>query len=96
MYIVFGAIILLLIAYFWQTLYQIVNSLINNSNNLFLTGNIWFVALLIMNVVLITFIIGFYYYKSTLPGPEGPTGDKGFQGRPGKACEIKDGCRPGF
>ena len=96
MYIVFGTIIVILIAYFWQTIYYIINSFTSSANNAISTGNIWFVGLLILNIVLIAFIYGFYYYKSTSIGPQGQPGNRGFPGKEGSGCTFQDGCKKGF
>jgi hypothetical protein len=92
MFIIFGTIIILLIIFFWHTIYLTISSLTSNANNYIYTGNLWFVSLLIINLILITFILAFYYYKSNLQGKQGPSGNKGFTGLDGSGCVFSSGC----
>jgi hypothetical protein len=96
MFIIFGTVVILLIAYFWQTIYMIISSFASGANNAISTGNIWFVGLLIINVVLLVFVFSFYYYKSNIAGKQGPIGNRGFEGPEGSGCAFDDGCKKGF
>lgn len=54
-----------------------------------LIGNIWFICLFIINLIIVSFIYLFYNYKSTLPGKIGLDGQKGYNGIIGEPCYIK-------
>lgn len=54
------------------------------------TGTIWFIGLIIINIVILTFIIGFYYYKTNyaigILGPRGYPGQQGIDGIDEEGC----------
>ena len=58
------------------------------SNPSFRTGNIWFIALLIINITIITFLYMFFNYKLQTVGKQGSTGNKGNTGLQGDECII--------
>lgn len=88
MYIIFGTVIVLLIFLFGSTLLSMIKNYVTNSSPTVKIGNVWFVGLLLINVIIIIFICGFYYYKSNEIGQHGLTGDKGFAGYEGETCII--------
>lgn len=88
MYIIFGTVIILIIFLFGNSLITMIKTSMTNSKPNMLIGNIWFISLLILNIIIIIFIYVFYYYKSTLSGKEGNPGDRGFPGKPGEPCNI--------
>lgn len=55
-------------------------------------GMIWFITLVIINIVLLIFIYIFTYLKTNEHGPVGVGGLKGFPGQDGDVCKIKPEC----
>jgi hypothetical protein len=88
MYIIYASLLLIVLVYFGTTIFTVISSVKSNSNNKVSIGNIWFVGLLIINLILISFTCTFYYYKSKTIGNKGTTGHKGFDGQPGEGCLI--------
>jgi len=86
MYIVFGTVIVLVIVLFGSSIFSMIKSYTSNPNPSFKIGNMWFIGLLIINLILIIFIYTFYYNKSTEVGKMGATGNKGNTGLPGNDC----------
>ena len=89
--IIYLSIIILIFVLFWQTIYTLVTSQINNivKDNKNIIGNIWFICLVIINISIISFIYIFNYYKLEEKGPQGFDGEKGFDGIIGEPCSIK-------
>jgi hypothetical protein len=55
------------------------------------SGFTWFISLVLINIIVLTFIIGFYYYKTKYSvGPPGPRGYTGEQGPNAPNCEVCD------
>ena len=53
----------------------------------------WFFSLLALNLIIMAFIIGFYYYKiSGSPGALGPKGYQGPLGESSPPCIDTSGC----
>jgi len=94
MYLIFGTIIVLTIVFFFDTIFSIIKSNVkattNSTSSKTEIGNMWFVSLIIINLVLIIFTCAFYYYKSQTNGEVGPPGDKGNKGYEGDYCVIKN------
>jgi len=92
MYIIIASFLIVIFIFFWQTIYTVISSYASNSlkSSNSIIGNMWFICLLIINLCLIIFIYGFYYYKVNTPGNTGNYGDKGFDGERGEPCYIKD------
>ena len=80
MYIVFGTFIILIIYLFGSTIVKIFKSYATQSNIGSQIGNLWFVALLIINIIIVCFIYSYYYYKISLAGNTGPAGSVGLNG----------------
>lgn len=55
-------------------------------------GYLWFFCLLAMNIIIILFIIGFYYYKLRQVGNNGVNGVIGYPGIDGDVCNITIPC----
>ena len=94
MYIFYITLLVCLIALFWQTIYTIVSAyMIKNINasNMYI-GNVWFICLLIMNIIIIFFIYLFYKYKISTIGKLGLDGPRGMSGEDGELCMIKSQC----
>lgn len=89
MYIIFGALILILVFFFWDSIISMLN--IMKKGNIE-SGYTWFFSLLIINIVILSFIIGFYYYKNKLEGKIGKTGEKGFPGEIGSDSFLEIPC----
>ena len=89
MYIVFICILLVLVILFWDAI-NIMLKTMSNSN--LENGYLWFFCLLAMNILIISFIVGFYYYKSTQLGNNGVNGAIGYPGIDGNVCNITIPC----
>jgi len=92
MYTTIIAIFIALFYYFGSgfinTIYNASPS-INVKINYSSIGFTWFISLLIVNVIILIFIIGFYYYKqNTSNGPTGPRGLPGIQGYSSPDCHV--------
>ena len=88
MYLIFATVIVLVIVLFGSSILSMVKNYTTTSTPVFKIGNIWFITLFLINFTIILFVYGFYYYKSTLVGDLGPTGDKGSPGYSGNNCII--------
>ncbi len=55
-------------------------------------GYLWFFCLLGINIIVVSFIYGFYYYKINQEGKRGPDGANGYTGIEGDACSITTPC----
>lgn len=65
-----------------------VNTL-TNSSAYSAYGFTWFISLFLINIIILIFIIGFYYYKKHYSlGPSGPRGFSGQQGFNSPNCEV--------
>jgi hypothetical protein len=54
-------------------------------------GFTWFISLVLINIIVLIFIIGFYYYKTKYSvGPPGPRGFDGLQGPSSPDCKVCD------
>jgi hypothetical protein len=89
MYIVITSIFLILALLFWDTI-KIMLKTMSSSN--IENGYLWFFCLLGINVIVIAFIYGFYYYKINQEGKRGLNGVNGFPGIEGEACSIDTPC----
>ena len=83
MYVIVIATFLVLIIMFWETIITLVKTM---SNSNLQNGYLWFFSLLIVNVIIISIILGYYYYLTIQKGPEGIPGPTGFPGQPGEQC----------
>lgn len=83
MYVIIIAVFIVVIILFWETIMTLVKTMSNASLQ---NGYLWFFSLLIINVILISIIIGYYYHLTTNPGKEGIQGKTGFPGQPGEQC----------
>lgn len=89
MYIVITCIFLILVLLFWDTIKVMLKTM--TSSNLE-NGYLWFFCLLGINIIVIAFIFGFYYYKINQEGKKGPDGVNGFPGLEGEPCSIDTPC----
>ena len=94
MFIIVFAVFLVIIILFWETIMTLVKTMSNSSLQ---NGYLWFFSLLIINIILISIILGYYYYLTTYPGESGIPGQTGFPGQPGDQCYFtnpnpNDGC----
>jgi hypothetical protein len=65
----------------FNSVYQYAGNTIGNK------AFMWFSSLLLINLAILLFIIGFYYYKiSASPGAVGPRGYPGSTGLPAPPC----------
>lgn len=55
-------------------------------------GYLWFFCLIIINIIIITFIIGFYNYITSQPGIVGSIGETGFPGLEGDGGSLVIPC----
>jgi hypothetical protein len=93
MYIVIFAIFLILILLFWSTIQTAVKTM--SSSNL-QNGYVWFFSLLIINVIVISIILGYYYYLTSKPGNLGLPGESGFPGQEGDECIFTNSCTSNY
>jgi hypothetical protein len=87
-YIIAISIFLIIVVYFFSTIFTVISSITSNFNSKSSAGGIWFIALLIINVTLITFTCAFYYYTLDSEGIKGTAGHKGINGQQGDECSI--------
>ncbi len=93
MYVIIASLFIIIFLFFWQTIFKLIGSYSSNTKkpaNSNSIGNMWFVSLVIINVLTCIFIYIFYYYKTTSPGKIGIDGTQGFPGDSGEPCYIKD------
>ena len=76
-----------IIAYFSFDTFIGVSQFMTVSNK-YLAGQKWFISLLLVNLVIISFVIGYYYYKKDEIGYKGIDGYDGLPGDPGENCQI--------
>jgi hypothetical protein len=89
MYIVIISIFIVLILFFWSSIQILVKTMTNSSLQ---NGYMWFLSLLIINVIIIVFIYGYYFYQSNQPGKSGIPGMVGLTGYEGDQCYFSDSC----
>ena len=87
-YIIAVSILLIIVVYFFSTIFTVISSITSNFNSKSSIGGVWFTGLLIINVTLITFTCAFYYYTLESVGIKGHSGEKGFDGQQGDECSI--------
>ena len=83
MYIIIASLLTIVAICFGSTIFNVITSMSSNSNNKIIIGNIWFIGLLIINIILIIFTCMFYYYTSQSVGLKGNAGKRGFDGQQG-------------
>ena len=74
MYIIIASLLTIVAICFGSTIFNVITSM---------SSNIWFIGLLIINIILIIFTCLFYYYTSQSVGLKGNTGKRGFDGHQG-------------
>ena len=87
MYILIATILGLTIFLFGSTIVKLFTSYTTND---YQKGNIWFMSLLIINIIVIIFLYMYNYYISNQigkKGNDGPSGNKGIEGTP---CYFDD------
>ena len=89
MYIVITCIFLILAFFFWDTI-KIMLATMTSSN--LENGYLWFFCLVGINIIVVSFIYGFYYYKINQEGKRGPDGKIGFSGIQGDTGAIVVPC----
>ena len=90
MYIVIITVIVLIIFLFGSTMFKLFTSY---SSNDYQKGNIWFISLLVINIIVIIFLCMYNYHISNkvgLQGNFGPTGQAGSAGVPCYVGESKN------
>jgi hypothetical protein len=89
MWLVYLSILFVIALYFWDSIKMMINNVLATKMD---NGMIWFITLVIINIVLLIFIYIFTYLKTNEPGPVGVGGLKGFPGQEGDGCKIKPEC----
>jgi hypothetical protein len=89
MWLVYLSILFVIGLYFFESIKMMISNVVSTKMN---TGFIWFITLVIINIVLLIFIYLFTYLKTNEPGPVGVGGLKGFPGQEGDGCKIKPEC----
>jgi len=87
MYILFGAILFVIIILFGSTLLKLITS---NTPMNYQSGTIWFVSLLLINIIIVSFLFYYTNYKANLPGDKGIPGPIGIKGGKGGDCKFSD------
>jgi len=87
MYVLIGTVLGLIIFLFGSTIVKLFTSY---STNDYQKGNIWFMSLLIINIILIIFLYMYNYYISNQVGKKGNDGPPGNIGSDGGGCCITD------
>jgi hypothetical protein len=90
MFVVIFAIFLVLGLLFWSTIQTAVKTMSNSNLS---NGYLWFFSLLIINIIVLSVIIGYYYYITSKSGNQGLQGDPGFPGQSGDECIFNDSCK---
>lgn len=90
MWLIFVVALILVVVFFGNTMMTVIKTFFSNQKPTLQIGNIWFIGLLVVNIIIIAFIYGFYYYKINTNGTQGYTGEPGFTGRDGEECIIVD------
>ena len=83
MYVIVIAVFLVVIILFWETIMGLVKTM---SNSNLQNGYLWFFSLLLINVILISVILGYYYFLTTQTGAVGIPGAPGYPGQSGDEC----------
>lgn len=83
MYVIVISIFLVLIILFWDTIMTLVKTMSEPSLQ---NGYLWFFSLLLINVIVISIIIGYYYHLTNQTGAAGIPGLAGFPGQQGEQC----------
>jgi len=89
MWLIYLSILFVIGLYFFESIKMMISNVVSTKMN---TGFIWFITLVIINIVLLIFIYLFTYLKTNEPGPVGVGGLKGFPGQEGDGCKIKPEC----
>jgi hypothetical protein len=89
MYIIILTLLILVVFFFADTIRTMFSIYINPIRKMYF-GSMWFICLLIINLILILFTIAFYYYIIYREGKKGLPGNKGFPGDIGDTCTIPD------
>ena len=89
MYIIILSAIVLIIIFYGNILITMIKSVLNTDLT---KGIIWFIGIFIINISLLLFILGFYYYQSNKEGNTGKSGDSGFPGEEGQNGFVNIPC----
>jgi hypothetical protein len=83
MYVIVISVFLVIIIFFWETIMTLVKTM---SNSNLQNGYLWFSSLLIINILIISIIVGYYYHLTNQTGVAGLPGAPGFPGQQGEQC----------
>ena len=89
MWLIYLSILFVIGLYFFESIKMMISNVVSTKMD---TGFIWFITLVIINIVLLIFIYLFTYLKTNESGPVGAGGLKGFPGQEGDGCKIKPEC----
>ena len=89
MYVIIISILIVLVILFWSTIKVMLKTM--TSSNLE-NGYLWFFSLLIINIFVISILVGFYKYKKNQKGNQGTIGAAGFSGQQGDECFFENKC----
>lgn len=84
MYVIVIATFLVIVILFWETIMTLVKTMSDTSS--LKNGYLWFILLLVINVILISIILGYYYHITHKTGEDGLTGAAGLTGLIGEQC----------
>ena len=93
MYIIIFSIFLILVLLFWSTIQTAVKTM--STSNL-QNGYLWFFSLLVINIIVISVILGYYYYLTSKSGTTGLPGVPGFPGQSGDECLFTNSCTSNY
>lgn len=85
MYIVIISVFLIVIILYWSAIQNVINTMIKSNIS---NGYIWYFILLLINIIGLVILVGYYYYLINKPGNIGMPGNKGFTGVSGDECQF--------
>jgi len=85
MYVIIGSVFLIVILLFWSAIQNAVNIMVSSSLS---SGYVWYFVLLIINIIGLVILVGYFYYLKNKPGNDGMPGNRGFSGVAGDECKF--------
>ncbi len=89
MYIIIISILIVAILLFWSVIESMIKTITNSSLD---NGYLWYIILLIINILVVIVLVWVYNSKIKQPGNLGLPGAKGFPGYQGDECYFASSC----